>query len=381
MATVTRGSTGKLEEILGEDASNLLAHKSETVPKAQLHLPGPDFVDRVWKDSDRPTRVLRSLQSMFDHGRLAGTGYLSILPVDQGIEHAAGASFAPNPIYFDGGKIVELAIEGGCNAVASTFGVLGSVARKHAHRIPFICKLNHNELLTYPNHYDQILFGTVKEAWEMGAVAVGATIYFGSAESDRQLQEIAFAFHAAHELGMATVLWCYVRNNAFKKDGVNYETAADLTGQANHLGVSIEADFLEKLWEVSWGPDWKRVMRPQFKVKYVTARGSGTAVGVRYESVKLDHGTMGSIGYRIHVNGKVVAYSGDTEATAPLDRLVDGADVAIVEATGPGDVFSHMSWEAAASLKRRHPKTRFLFNHLYAGTVTGAAKDLQVLEV
>jgi class I fructose-bisphosphate aldolase len=246
MATVTKGSLEKIEEVLGEDARSLLEYKSQTIPKEQLHLPGPDFIDRVWKDSDRPTRVLRSLESLIDHGRLAGTGYLSILPVDQGIEHTAGASFAPNPIYFDGAKIVELAIEGDCNAVASTFGILGSVARKYAHKIPFICKINHNELLTYPNHYDQILFGTVKEAWEMGAVAVGATIYFGSAESDRQLQEIAVAFHAAHELGMATVLWCYVRNNAFKKDGVNYETAADLTGQANHLGVTIEADIIKQ---------------------------------------------------------------------------------------------------------------------------------------
>jgi fructose-bisphosphate aldolase, class I len=246
MATATRGSFGKLEEILGEDARGLLEHKSETVPKAQLHLPGPDFVDRIWKDSDRPTRVLRSLQSLFVHGRLSGTGYLSILPVDQGIEHTAGASFAPNPIYFDGEKIIELAIEGGCNAVASTFGVLGSVARRYAHRIPFICKINHNELLTYPNKYDQVLFGTVKEAHEMGAVALGATIYFGSAESDRQLQEVAVAFARAHELGMATILWCYVRNNAFKKDGVNYETAADLTGQANHLGVTIQADIIKQ---------------------------------------------------------------------------------------------------------------------------------------
>jgi fructose-bisphosphate aldolase, class I len=246
MATVTRGSIGKLEEVLGADAQGLLDHKCETVPKEQLHLPGPDFVDRVWKDSDRPTRVLRSLQSIVGHGRLAGTGYLSILPIDQGIEHSAGASFAPNPIYFDPEKIVELAMEGGCNAVASTFGVLGAVARRYAHRIPFICKLNHNELLTYPNHYDQILFGTVKEAWDMGAVAVGATVYFASAESDRQLQEISVAFHHAHELGMATVLWCYVRNNAFKKDGVNYESAADLTGQANHLGVTIEADIIKQ---------------------------------------------------------------------------------------------------------------------------------------
>src|SRR5437867_918056 len=226
MATVTRGSLEKIEEALGGDSCDLLEHRCQTVPKEELHLPGGDFVDRVWKDSDRPTRVLRSLESLLDHGRLAGTGYLSILPVDQGIEHAAGASFAANPIYFDGEKIVRLAIEGGCNAVASTFGVLGSVARRYAHRIPFICKLNHNELLTYPNHYDQILFGTVEEAWNMGAVAVGATIYFGSAESDRQIQEIAVAFHEAHELGMATVLWCYVRNNAFKKDGKSYETAA-----------------------------------------------------------------------------------------------------------------------------------------------------------
>src|SRR3982075_1392217 len=246
MATVTKGSLGKLEEILGADAGDLLEYKSGTVAKSQLHLPGPDFVDSVWKDSDRPTRVLRSMQSLFDHGRLSGTGYLSILPVDQGIEHTAGASFAPNPIYFDGEKIIELAIEGGCNAVASTFGVLGSVARRYAHRIPFICKINHNELLTFPTKYDQILFGTVKEAWELGAVALGATVYFGSAESNRQLQEIAVAFHAAHELGMATVLWCYVRNNAFKKDGVNYETAADLTGQANHLGVTIEADIIKQ---------------------------------------------------------------------------------------------------------------------------------------
>ena len=275
MATVTKGSLEKLEEVLGPDARDLLEHKCNTVPKEQLHLPGPDFVDRSWKDSDRPTRVLRSMQSLFEHGRLSGTGYLSILPVDQGIEHTAGASFAPNPIYFDGEKIVELAIEGGCNAVASTFGVLGSIARRYAHRIPFICKLNHNELMTYPNHYDQIMFGTVKEAWEMGAVAVGATIYFGSAESDRQLQEVAVAFHHAHELGMATVLWCYVRNNAFKKDGVNYETAADLTGQANHLGVSIEADIIKQKL-----PDTNR----GFEVM-----GFGKTSPIVYEKLTTDH--------------------------------------------------------------------------------------------
>ncbi len=246
MATATVTSLSEIEMILGDDARGLLEHRSETVAKEHLHLPGPDFIDRVWTGSDRSPRVLRSLQTIFDHGRLAGTGYVSILPVDQGIEHSAGASFAPNPEYFDGENIVKLAIEGGCNAVASTFGVLGSVARKYAHRIPFIVKFNHNEFLTYPNKYDQIFFGTVREAWEMGAVAVGATIYFGSEESSRQIVEVSRAFHEAHELGMATVLWCYLRNSAFTKDGVNYELSADLTGQANHLGVSIEADIIKQ---------------------------------------------------------------------------------------------------------------------------------------
>jgi class I fructose-bisphosphate aldolase len=254
MATATATSLSMLEQILGDDAKSLLEHRCQTIPRSQLHLPGPDFIDRVVALSDRPTRVLRSLQSLFDHGRLAGTGYLSILPVDQGIEHSAGASFAANPAYFDGEGIVELAIEGGCNAVASTFGVLGSVARKYGHRIPFICKINHNELLTYPNKYDQVLFGTVKQAFELGAVAVGATIYFGSDQADRQIQEISVAFHAAHELGMATVLWCYLRNSAFSRDGVDYHLAADLTGQANHLGVSIEADIIkQKLPETNRG--------------------------------------------------------------------------------------------------------------------------------
>jgi class I fructose-bisphosphate aldolase len=243
MATV---ATTRIEEILGDEASYLLEHQCKTVPKAELHLPGPDFVDRIWSISDRNPRVLRSLQSLYDHGRLAGTGFMSILPVDQGIEHSAGASFAPNPAYFDGEKIVELAVEGGCNAVASTFGVLGSVARKYAHRIPFIVKMNHNQLLTYPAEYDQIAFGTVREAWELGAVAVGATIYFGSEQSSRQIIEISRAFHEAHELGMATVLWCYLRNAAFVKDGVDYHLAADLTGQANHLGVTIEADVIKQ---------------------------------------------------------------------------------------------------------------------------------------
>jgi len=237
---------GSLERLLGDEARSLLEHRCETVSSEMLHLPGPDFVDRVWTQSDRSVRVLRSIQTLHGHGRLGGTGYLSILPVDQGIEHSAGASFAPNPEYFDGGRIVELAIEGGCNAVTSTFGVLGSVARTFAHRIPFIVKLNHNELLTYPNKFDQILFGTVQEAWNLGAVAVGATVYFGSDQADRQIQEIAAAFAHAHELGMATVLWCYLRNSAFKKDGVDYHLAADLTGQANHLGVSIQADIIKQ---------------------------------------------------------------------------------------------------------------------------------------
>ncbi|GIV60940.1 class I fructose-bisphosphate aldolase [Rhodocaloribacter litoris] len=243
MAEVT---TSYIADILGDEASYLLDHKCTTIPKEQLHLPGPDFIDRVWLGSDRSPQVLRSLQTLFNHGRLAGTGYLSILPVDQGIEHAAGASFAKNPIYFDPENIVRLAIEGGCNAVASTYGVLGAVARKYAHKIPFILKFNHNELLTYPNTYDQIMFARVEEAWNMGCVAVGATIYFGSPESNRQIQEVSEAFAHAHELGMATILWCYLRNNAFKVNGVNHETSADLTGQANHLGATIEADILKQ---------------------------------------------------------------------------------------------------------------------------------------
>ncbi len=252
MATVA--TTDRLVELLGDEAGDLLEHRCQTVDKSLLHLPGPDFVDRIVSVSDRSVRVQRSLQSILDHGRLGGTGYVSILPVDQGIEHSAGASFAPNPIYFDGENIVRLAIEGGCNAVASTFGVLGSVARRYAHRIPFIVKLNHNELLTYPNKYDQVMFGSVRTAWEMGAVAVGATIYFGSEESTRQIQEVAEAFEEAHSLGMATVLWCYLRNSAFNVDGTDYHLAADLTGQANHLGVTIQADIIkQKLPETNGG--------------------------------------------------------------------------------------------------------------------------------
>ena len=239
-------SMDQIAELLGADAQNLLGHTTQTIAKDQLQLPGPDFIDRVWGISDRSPSVLRSLQSLFDNGRLAGTGYLSILPVDQGIEHSAGASFAPNPQYFDPANIVKLAIEGGCNAVASTFGVLGSVARKYAHKIPFIVKINHNELLTVPNKFDQVLFGTVKEAHNLGAVAVGATIYFGSEESTRQIVEISHAFAQAHELGMGTVLWCYLRNSKFKTPEGDMHSAADLTSQANHLGVTIEADIIKQ---------------------------------------------------------------------------------------------------------------------------------------
>jgi class I fructose-bisphosphate aldolase len=236
----------KITELLGEDSDYLLGFKTPKVKKDQLHIPGPDWIDRIFAPSDRPNPVLRNMQLLFNTGRLAGAGYLSILPVDQGIEHSAGASFAPNPIYFDGENIVRLAIEGGCNAVASTLGVLGSVARKYAHKIPFIVKLNHNELLSYPNKYDQILFANVKQAFDMGAVAVGATIYFGSPESDRQITEISEVFHKAHEFGLVTILWCYLRNKAFKIEGVDYHLSSDLTGQANHLGATIQADIIKQ---------------------------------------------------------------------------------------------------------------------------------------
>jgi class I fructose-bisphosphate aldolase len=242
-----------IEKTLGADADKLLGHKCKTITKDRLHLPGPDFVDRVWALSDRTPSVLRHLQQLFNHGRLAGTGYVSILPVDQGIEHSAGASFAPNPDYFDPEAIVKLAIEGGCNAVASTLGVLGSVARKYAHKIPFILKFNHNEFLSYPNSYDQIFFASVKQAFDMGAIGVGATIYFGSAESKRQIQEVTHAFQQAHELGMLTILWCYLRNAAFKTGGKDYHASADLTGQGNHLGVTIEADIIKQKLPVNNG--------------------------------------------------------------------------------------------------------------------------------
>ena len=235
-----------IREILGDEGGKLLDHKCATIYRESLHLPGPDFVEKIFIPSDRPINVLKNLQNLFNTGRLAKTGYLSILPVDQGIEHSAGASFAPNPLYFDPENIVKLAVEAGCNAVASTLGVLASVARKYAHRIPFILKINHNELLSYPNTYDQRLFASVEQGYEMGASGIGATIYFGSPESRRQIEEISQAFERAHELGMFTVLWCYIRNNEFKKNNVNYEDAADLTGQANHLGVTLKADIIKQ---------------------------------------------------------------------------------------------------------------------------------------
>src|SRR5581483_4180150 len=246
MAVAERHDIARIEELLGDEAESLLGHTCETIDKDLLHLPGPDFLDQVVARTDRSNQVLRSLQSMFEHGRLGGTGYLSILPVDQGIEHSAGASFAKNPMYFDPENIVRLAIEGGCNAVASTLGVLGACARKYAHKIPFLLKFNHNEFLSYPNSYDQILFANIKQAFDMGATGVGATIYFGSEESKRQLQEVTEMFHQAHDLGMYTVLWCYLRNPAFKTKDVDYHVSTDLTGQANHLGVTIEADIIKQ---------------------------------------------------------------------------------------------------------------------------------------
>ena len=264
-----------ITRILGAEAEGLLSYQSLTIPRDMLQLPGPDYVDRVMAWSDRKPGTLRALQTLFDHGRLGGTGYLSILPVDQGVEHAGGASFAPNPIYFDPENIILLALEGGCNAVASTLGVLGAVARRYAHKIPFLVKINHNELLTYPNIHDQTLFASVEQAFDMGAVAVGATVYFGAPESRRQIQEISAAFQHAHELGMATVLWAYLRNSGFKKDGVDYHEAADLTGQANHLAVTIEADIV--------------------KQKQATCNGGYTAIGFGkthpkvYEELTSDH--------------------------------------------------------------------------------------------
>jgi class I fructose-bisphosphate aldolase len=264
-----------IQSLLGAEAESLLTHEAKGIPKDDLTLPGPDYIERVLSASDRSPQVLRNLQSLFDHGRLGRTGYVSILPVDQGIEHSAAASFAPNPKYFDPANIVELAIEGGCNGVASTFGVLASVSRRYAHRIPFIVKINHNELLTYPNKFDQIMFGSVEQAFDLGAAAVGATIYFGSDEATRQIQEVSEAFAQAHELGLFTVLWCYLRNSAFKHEGTDYHNAADLTGQANHIGVTIEADIIKQKLPTNNGG--------------YTALNFGKTSPLVYESLTTDH--------------------------------------------------------------------------------------------
>ncbi|MCU1457651.1 MAG: fructose-bisphosphate aldolase [Actinomycetia bacterium] len=265
-----------IASLLGDDADSLLTHVSKGIPKEDLHLPGPDFVDRIWSISDRPVQVLRNLQQLYGTGRLAGTGHVSILPVDQGIEHSAAASFAPNPKYFDPANIIELAIDGGCNAVATTFGVLGAMSRKYAHRIPFIVKMNHNELMTLPNKFDQIMFGSVQQAYDLGAAGVGATIYFGSEEATRQIQEVAVAFAEAHRLGMFTVLWCYLRNADFKQADIDYHVAADLTGQANHIGVTIEADIIkQKLPENNGG--------------YNAFSGYGKTSKLVYDSLTTDH--------------------------------------------------------------------------------------------
>jgi class I fructose-bisphosphate aldolase len=259
--------TVNISQLLGADAEGLLGFSSPKIPQSSLHLPGPDFVDRVFAATDRKPMVLRNLQTLLGHGRLGGSGYVSILPVDQGIEHSAGASFAPNPLYFDPENIVRLAIEGGCNAVASTLGVLGAVSRKYAHKIPFILKFNHNEFLSYPNTYDQSMFASVEQAFEMGAVAVGATVYFGSAESRRQIWEVSQAFHRAHELGLVTILWCYLRNSAFKQGGTDYHVSADMTSQANHLGVTIEADIIkQKMAENNGGFDAVKFSKTSPKV-------------------------------------------------------------------------------------------------------------------
>jgi fructose-bisphosphate aldolase, class I len=285
----------KIEALLGDEAENLLKHKCKTVLKDQLHLPGPDFVDRIFFPSDRNIRVLKSLSALFNHGRLANTGYLSILPVDQGIEHSAGASFAPNRDYFDPENILRLGMEGGCNAVASTSGVLGAVARKYAHKIPLILKFNHNELLSYPNSYDQILFASVQQAWEMGCVGVGATIYFGSQESRRQIVEVSKAFEMAHELGMCTILWCYLRNSEFKVEGVDYHESADLTGQANHLGATIQADIIkQKLPTLNGG--FKAIQFGKYKESMYTELCSNHPIDLtRYQVINNYMGRIGLI--------------------------------------------------------------------------------------
>ncbi len=287
-------SLDRITKILGNEKSkNLLEHQCNTFDKKDLHLPSPTFIDDVWKDSNRSIQTLRSLAALYGNGRLKDTGYLSILPVDQGLEHTAGASFAPNPRYFDSENIVKLAIEAGCNAVASTYGVLASVSRKYAHKIPFIVKINHNELMTYPNKYDQIMFGSIKNAWDMGAVAVGATIYFGSEDSNRQIMEVAEAFEYAHELGMATILWCYTRNNGFKKDGVDYHAATDLTSQANHIGATIQADIVKQKLPVNNG-GFKAIGFAKTHPKMYTDLSTDHPIDLcRYQ---VAHGYMGRIG-------------------------------------------------------------------------------------
>ncbi len=293
MATTVRS---EIHELLGDEADDLLGYQAKGFDRAQLHLPGPDFVDRVLAQTDRSPQVLRNFHWILNSGRLAGTGYVSILPVDQGIEHAAGASFAPNPMYFDPQRIVELAVEGGCNAVASTFGVLGSCARRYAHRIPFLVKLNHNELLSYPNKYDQIMFGNVQQAFDMGAAAVGATIYFGSEESTRQIQEVSEAFAMAHEMGMVTVLWCYLRNSAFKQGDTDYHGAADLTGQANHLGVTIEADIIkQKMPENNGGYNALKFGKTHKKVYSDLIPGDHPIEMTRYQVANCYMGRIGLI--------------------------------------------------------------------------------------
>jgi class I fructose-bisphosphate aldolase len=309
-------------QLLGDEAEDLLGHTCTGIPRSLLHLPGPDYIDRVLASSDRRTGVLRNLQAMLSHGRLGGTGYLSILPVDQGVEHSGGASFAPNPLYFDPANIVELAIEGGCNAVASTLGVLGSVGRRYAHKIPFLVKLNHNELLTFPNIYDQTLFADVEQAFEMGAAAVGATIYFGSAESRRQIEEISDAFRRAHELGMATVLWAYLRNNAFKKDGVDYHTAADLTGQANHLAVTIEADIVKQKQATNDGGFTAIGFGKTSPLVYEKLSGTHPIDRVRYQVANCYMGRIGMIN-----SGGASSGAGDLAAavrTAVINKRAGG---------------------------------------------------------
>lgn len=312
----------KITQILGDQSDYLLSHVSKTIDKSLIHAPEPNVIDNIWIDTDRNIQTLNSLQRLFGHGRLADTGYLSILPVDQDIEHTAGSSFAPNPIYFDSENIVKLAVEAGCSAVASTYGILGSVARKYAHKIPFIVKINHNELLSYPNSYDQVLFGTIKEAWNMGAAAVGATIYFGSEESRRQIVDIAQAFEYAHELGMATILWCYLRNSDFKKDGVDYHSAADMTSQANHIGVTIKADIVKQKLPTNNG-GFKALNFAKWDDKMYTELASDHPIDLcRYQ---VANGYMGRVGL-INSGGESHGASDlkDAVSTAVINKRAGG---------------------------------------------------------